>query len=348
MLRFRQTSRVIIPTMSKSPIVITGAAGFIGSVLTAKLNHLGYNNLILVDERLKESPEKQKNLKELKYAEYFDSDQFLRAVQNKSLPENISAVFHQGACSATTEMDEAYLKQNNTDYTRILAEWCVEQNIYFSYASSAATYGDGEHGYDDSDSLAGSLKPLNPYGWSKLKFDQWCIEKKFNSKITGFRYFNVYGPNEYHKGSMRSVMHKGFEQIRDTGKIKLFKSYRAEYPDGGQKRDFIYIKDVIDALIWFWEHPEHKGIYNLGTGSAQTWNDLAESIFAALGKPVRIEYIEMPDNLKNQYQYFTEADMKKFKATGCPSEFRDLMAGGQDYIQNYLLKETPHLSGRNY
>ncbi|MCA9396335.1 MAG: ADP-glyceromanno-heptose 6-epimerase [Candidatus Omnitrophica bacterium] len=334
--------------MSKSPIVITGAAGFIGSVLTAKLNHLGYDNLILVDERLKESPEKQNNLKELKYAEYFESDQFLRAVQNKSLPENISAVFHQGACSATTEMDEAYLKQNNTDYTRILAEWCVEQDIYFSYASSAATYGDGEHGYDDSDALADSLKPLNPYGWSKLKFDQWCIGKKFNDKITGFRYFNVYGPNEYHKGSMRSVMHKGFEQIRDTGKIKLFKSYRAEYPDGGQKRDFIYIKDVVDALIWFWKHPEHKGIYNLGTGSAQTWNDLAESIFAALGKPVQIEYIEMPDNLKNQYQYLTEADMKKFKATGCPSEFRNLMSGGQDYIQNYLLKENPHLSGRNY
>lgn len=334
--------------MFNSSIVVTGAAGFIGSVLVAKLNQLGHENLILVDEKIEDFPEKKLNLAGLKYSEYMDSELFLRSIQKDEIKNNISAIFHQGACSSTTEMDQVYLQHNNTDYTRILAEWCVQHHIYFSYASSAATYGDGERGYSDDDTLTPSLKPLNPYGWSKLKFDEWCIQNHFHQKIVGFRYFNVYGPNEYHKGSMRSVMHKGFEQIREAGKIKLFKSYRPEYPDGGQKRDFIYIKDVVDTLLWFWIHPEHKGIYNLGTGTAQTWNELAESIFAALKKPVRIEYVEMPGNLKNQYQYFTEADMKKLSATGCPTHFRNLMSGGQDYIQNYLLQKNTHVTAKNY
>ncbi len=323
-------------------IVITGGAGFIGSVLAWKLNSLGHKNLFLVDQHARNSP-KWSNIKKRGFEVYLESDEFLRRLEKKEFNGRIEAVFHMGACSNTTEMNRAYLKENNSGYSERIANWCVENKVYLSYASSAATYGNGELGFSDADTLTPRLKPLNPYGQSKLDFDIGVLNKGYEKLITGFRFFNVYGPNEAHKGEMRSLAHKGFGQVMEKGVLRLFKSYRPEYPDGGQKRDFIYIKDVVDAMLWFYSNPQHKGIYNLGTGKAQSWNELAEALFKACGKLTNIEYIEMPDSIKNQYQYFTEADMTKFKGTGCPVKFKYLDKGVRDYVQNYLLKEDPYL-----
>lgn len=323
-------------------IVVTGGAGFIGSVLARRLNALGHRDLLIVDQGAKGTL-REKNLSKIQHRTYCDSNSFISRLEGGVFDGQIDAIFHQGACSSTTEMDRAFLAENNTTYTRRLAEWCVARGIYFSYASSAATYGAGELGYSDADELTPRLKPLNPYGQSKLDFDNWAIQTGFHQKITGFRYFNVYGPNEYHKADMRSVVHKGFEQIRDTGGIRLFKSYKPEYPDGGQMRDFIYVKDVIEAVLWFWKNPSKKGILNLGTGHAQSWNDLADGLFAAMGKPRQIQYIEMPENLRGQYQYFTEADMGKLRAAGCPVTFRDLASGIDDYVKNHLNQHDPIL-----
>ncbi len=316
-------------------IIITGGAGFIGSVLAEELNARGIDDLLIVDQDMKNTA-KEANLASLKFNDYLESDDFLKKIESNRF-KNIEAIFHQGACSSTTETNLDYLKTNNTEYTERLALWAVRNNAYFSYASSAATYGNGECGYDDADELSPKLKPLNPYGDSKLAFDLKAIESGLIKEIIGFRYFNVYGPKEYHKEGMRSVVHKGFEQIRDTGQIKLFKSYKKEYSDGGQKRDFVYIKDVCHALLWFYENQKHKGIFNIGTGKAASWNDLANGLFAAMQKPTNIEYIEMPDSIKNQYQYFTEAKMDKLRATGCPTKFRPIHDGIKDYVVNHLL-----------
>jgi len=323
-------------------IIVTGGAGFIGSAIAAELNRQGSTDILIVDQKVKSSS-KEKNLKKLSYRQYLEADTFLEQLENRGFDGKIEAIFHQGACSSTTETNQAFLKENNTAYTQRLAEWAVDHNVYFSYASSAATYGAGELGYSDDDGLTPRLKPLNPYGISKLNFDRWAVETGFQKKITGFRYFNVYGPNEYHKENMRSMVHKGFEQIRDTGALCLFKSYKAEYPDGGQKRDFVYIKDVVKTVLWFYQHPQIKGIYNIGSGKAQTWNDLAQSLFGAMNRPVQIQYIDMPESIKNQYQYFTEADLTKLRSAGCPVTFFDLRQGVQDYVQHYLVTESPYL-----
>lgn len=323
-------------------IAITGAAGFIGSVLAGKLNHLGHQDLLLVDQGAKHSP-KWENVHRKKFEIYLESDEFLDRLTSGKLNGKISALFHLGACSDTTEKDIDFLRRNNSDYTRRLAEWCVDQAVYFQYASSAATYGNGELGFSDENERTPKLRPLNPYGQSKLDFDIWAIQNKMDRRITGFRYFNVYGPNEYHKGHMRSLVQKGFEQVMKEGVLRLFRSYKPQYPDGGQKRDFIYVKDAVDAMIWFYQNPKVKGIYNLGTGRAQSWNELARAIFKACGKKENIEYIDMPENIRNQYQYFTEADLTKLRRAGCPTVFHPVEHGVADYIKNYLLKPDPYL-----
>lgn len=323
-------------------IVITGAAGFIGSVLAWKMNLLGKKDLLLVDQKAKNSP-KWENIKRRQFDIYLESDEFIERLEKKEFDGKVSAVFHLGACSDTTEMDKAFLRRNNSGYSERLAEWCVAHGVYLQYASSAATYGDGALGFSDDDKLTPRLKPLNPYGQSKLDFDVWALNRRYETKITGFRYFNVYGPNEYHKGHMRSLVHKGFEQVMKEGTLRLFKSYKPEYPDGGQKRDFIYVKDAVDAMIWFYQNPKVKGIFNLGSGRAQSWNELAAALFAACGMKVNIEYIEMPENLRGQYQYFTEADMKKLREAGCAMPFKDVEKGVKDYVQNHLLHKDPYL-----
>jgi len=321
-------------------IVITGGAGFIGSVLAWKLNRLGKNDLLLVDQLAKNSF-KWENVKKRSYKLYLESEDFLRQLEKNERKNEISAIFHLGACSDTTEMNVGFLRKNNTEYSQRLAHWAIKENVYFSYASSAATYGNGKLGFSDADKLTPKLKPLNPYGQSKLDFDIWVLKQGYQNKIVGFRYFNVYGPNEYHKGSMRSLVQKGFEQVSREGKLKLFKSYKKEYPDGGQKRDFIYVKDVVDTMIWFYKHPNTHGIFNLGTGKAQSWNELAAALFKACGKKTNIQYVDMPENLKHQYQYFTEADLTKLKKTGCPTTFRNLAKGVKDYVQNHLQQKDP-------
>lgn len=323
-------------------IVVTGGAGFIGSALVWKFNTLGEKNILVVDQDAQNSP-KWANLKKRSFDRYLESGEFIERIECGEFEDKLRAVFHMGACSDTTQTNRDFLRENNTRYTQRIIEWCVAQKVYLAYASSAATYGAGEQGFSDDDAKTPLLKPLNPYGQSKLDVDQWVLERGYQKLITGFRFFNVYGPNEYHKGHMRSVVHKGFEQVHDTGKLRLFKSYRKEYPDGGQKRDFLYVKDAVDAMIWFYQSPRWKGIYNLGRGQAQTWNELAHALFAAMQKPLNIEYFDMPDPLKNQYQYFTEANLKKLKASGCPSEFKDLSSGVANYVQNYLSKLDPFL-----
>src|SRR3990167_9280044 len=288
-------------------IVVTGGAGFIASVLIARLHELGEKDILAVDQKAKGSP-KWDNLRKHQFTEYLESDDFLARLEKKEFNGKITAIFHMGACSDTTETNREFLRKNNSSYSERIANWAVQNKVYLGYASSAATYGDGSLGFSDDDALTPRLKPLNPYGQSKLDFDIWVLKNQYDKLITGFRFFNVYGPNEAHKEEMRSLVHKGFGQIMEKGSLRLFKSYKPEYPDGGQKRDFVYIKDVVDAMLWFYGNPKHRGIYNLGSGKAQSWNDLADALFKACGKPKKIEYIEMPESIKNQYQYFTEAD----------------------------------------
>lgn len=323
-------------------IVVTGGAGFIGSVFVWKLNEAGIRDILLVDQKAKNSP-KWKNVEKRRFSDYLESDEFLTQLESGDFAGKISDIIHMGACSSTTEMNREYLRENNSFYSERLAAWCLENNAYFQYASSAATYGDGAFGFSDDDKQSYRLEPLNPYGESKLDFDLWLINNKLQNEVTGFRFFNVYGPNEYHKEHMRSVVHKGFEQVQKDGKLKLFKSYKPEYADGGQKRDFIYVKDVVNTMFWFLQNPGKKGIFNLGRGETETWNDLARALFKACDKKEVIEYIEMPENLREQYQYFTEADLTKLKETGAPLHFRNLEAGVADYVGSHLSKKDPYL-----
>jgi ADP-L-glycero-D-manno-heptose 6-epimerase len=323
-------------------IIVTGGAGFIGSVLVWKLNSLGIKDILLVDYQAEGDP-KWKNLESLQYSDYLESDIFLEKVRADAIREDVEAVFHMGACSDTTEADENYLNENNVEYSKTLCEWSLKKNASFLYASSAATYGAGELGYSDKDELTSHLKPLNLYGESKRLFDLWVLDNNLQTRVAGFKFFNVFGPNEYHKGHMRSLVHKGYEQIKRDGKIRLFKSYRPEYKDGEQVRDFVYVKDVVETLVWFWKHPECNGIYNLGSGIIHSWNDLANAIFAALGLPSNIEYIEMPEKLKNQYQYHTLADLTKLKNAGYSASPAPFEESVEDYIINYLEKESPHI-----
>ena len=318
-------------------IVVTGGAGFIGSAIVWKLNKLGQDKIIIVDELGKD--EKWKNLNGLKYSDFYHKDDFMGLILQRGLPFKATSIIHMGACSSTTEKDADYLMDNNFHYSQELAKYCLENGIRFIYASSAATYGDGSNGYNDDENSLGVLRPLNMYGYSKQLFDSWIKRNSLADKVVGLKYFNVYGPNEYHKGEMRSVVHKAFEQVRDTGKVQLFKSYKPEIKDGEQKRDFIYVKDAVDMTLYFLDHPDKNGIFNIGTGHAQTWTELVKALFDAVGKPVNIEFIDMPEEIREKYQYFTEANLNKIKNAGYDKTILNVREGVTDYVKNYLLKE---------
>lgn len=313
-------------------IVVTGGAGFIGSAFISKLNAQGVRDIIVVDEM--GSSLRWKNLLGKSFVEYVHKNYFLEQVRSAALPKAITAIIHLGACSSTTETDVEFLMENNYRYSIALAEYAAARDIHFIYASSAATYGDGAQGYSDESELI-SLRPLNAYGYSKYLFDLHMLRMGF-PKSVGLKFFNVFGPNEYHKADMRSMVVKAHQQIKANGSVKLFKSARSDYKDGEQKRDFIYVKDCSDVLWWLLQNPAVTGIYNLGSGKARTWNDLVRSVFSALKLAPSIQYIDMPDEVKNQYQYFTEATMQKLKATGCPLPKHSLEDSIEDYVRNFL------------
>ncbi|MFH1879116.1 MAG: ADP-glyceromanno-heptose 6-epimerase [Candidatus Omnitrophota bacterium] len=317
-------------------IILTGGAGFIGSCFLSKLNAEGIDDIVVVDHL--DNSDKWKNLLGKRFRDYLQKDDFLRYVTEHKFPKP-DHVVHIGACSSTTLQDADYYVKNNYNYSKLLAEWTLNRNIPFLYASSAATYGDGTCGYSDSDENTFRLSPLNMYGYSKHLFDLWVLNNRLQDKVTGIKFFNVFGPNEYHKGDMRSVICKAFAGVRAEGIMRLYRSYNDEYPDGGQKRDFVYIKDVVDVLFYFFSNPAKSGIFNLGTGKARTWNDAAYALFDALEREPVIEYVEMPETLRARYQYFTEADLSKLKGSGCPVKFRSLEESVKDYV-SYLKDES--------
>lgn len=321
--------------------IVTGGAGFIGSAFVWKLNQMGIADIVVVDEL--GTSESWKNLVSLRYADYLHKDTFLDLVLHDELPFEVDSVTHMGACSSTTETDADYLMENNYRYSVTLAAWCLEHGVRFVNASSAATYGDGSRGFSDDEARLGELRPLNMYGYSKQLFDLWAQREGVLGSLASLKFFNVFGPNEYHKGDMMSVICKAHTQIGQTGKLKLFKSYHPDYPDGGQMRDFVYVKDCVDVMWWLLTHPEVGGVFNVGTGQARTWNDLARSVFAAMGLPEAIEYIDMPEHLRGKYQYFTQAEMTKLAATGCPVQFTSLEDAAKDYVQGYLAREERYL-----
>jgi len=323
-------------------IIVTGGAGFIGSALIAALNKRKISDILVVDQL--GADQKWKNLRNLSFTDYVEKDDFLEMVIENKLDSPIEAVFHLGASSDTTETNASYLIKNNYEYSKLLALWATESNIRFIYASSAATYGDGSAGFNDDEGQIENLSPLNMYGYSKQLFDLWARKAGLLKKVVGLKYFNVFGPNEYHKGDMRSFCLKAFEQIEAAGKVRLFKSYRSEYSDGEQVRDFIYIEDVVDMTLFFLDNPQLSGLFNIGTGEARTWNDLVIAVFVAMGGKPNIEYIDMPTSIRDQYQYYTCADITKLRKVGYEKQTTPLEDAIKDYIQNYLQKDM-YLSG---
>ena len=310
-------------------IILTGGAGFIGSCFLRKLNEEGIDDIIVVDHL--DDSGKWRNLLGKRFRDYIQKDTFLGMVEERKLAKP-KAIVHMGACSSTTLTDADYFIRNNYEYSKKLAEWALALKIPFLYASSAATYGDGSFGYSDRDDNTRRLCPLNVYGYSKHLFDLWILNNGLADKMTGLKFFNVFGPNEYHKQEMMSVICKAFPQVRDKGRIRLFRSYREDYADGEQKRDFIYVKDAVDVMYYFFRNPGKTGIFNLGTGEARSWNDIARAMFDALDKKPAIEYIEMPEILREKYQYFTQADMTGMREAGLDFKFRPLEGSVKDYI----------------
>ncbi|MBX2901787.1 MAG: ADP-glyceromanno-heptose 6-epimerase [Cyclobacteriaceae bacterium] len=311
-------------------IVVTGAAGFIGSYLIKRLNADNYNAIIAVDKF--DNVEKNKNLVGLKIRERVDREVFAAWLDKNH--ETVEFIFHIGARTDTAEFDMKLLHALNTHYTQEIWKRCCAYQLPLVYASSAATYGLGELGYEDDEAKIPLLKPLNPYGLSKQEFDVWALQQKEKPFFwAGLKFFNVYGPNEYHKGRMASVIWHAYNQIQKTGKMKLFKSHHADYKDGEQMRDFVYVKDVAEVCLFLMHHRKNSGIYNLGSGKARTFNDLAKAVFAALGKPVQLEYIDTPADIRDKYQYFTEANMEKLKGNGFGRGFYSLEDGVKEYVE---------------
>ena len=315
--------------------IVTGGSGLIGSAVVWELNRNGIDDILIVDHL--GTSDKWKNLAPLRYDDYMEKDDFLEKLDHNYLSgQKIDGVFHLGACSATTERDATYLVENNFRYTAKLAEFCIENYIKMIYASSCATYGDGSCGYSDDESGIEKLRPMNMYGYSKQMFDLYAKRRGWLEQLVGCKFSNVYGPNERHKADMRSVVLRCFEQITACGKMQLFKSYRPEYADGEQLRDFLYVKDAV-KMIWFLFNRQASGLFNIGSGKAESWNKLAGAAFAALNKPVNIEYIEMPEHLRDRYQYYTCAEMEKLRNLGYSEETTSLEDAVHDYITNYLI-----------
>ena len=314
--------------------IVTGASGLIGSAAVWALNKAGEHDILAVDHL--GTSEKWKNLRALRFTDYMERDTFMEYLLQGDILDGVQGIIHMGACSSTTETDATYLVHNNFEYTKTLAELAAAKGIRFIYASSAATYGDGEQGYKDDESQIEKLRPLNMYGYSKQMFDLWAKKNGLLKEITGVKFTNVYGPNELHKGGMRSMVCRSFEQIRDNGCVNLFKSYHPDYADGEQKRDFLYVKDAVDMVLFLLERKNLTGLYNIGSGKAETWNQLASAAYAAMGREVKINYIEMPEHLKGKYQYYTCADMAKMRAAGYTKKPTSLEDAIKDDIQVYL------------
>ncbi len=315
-------------------IAVTGAAGFIGSNIVHELNRRGRDDIVVVD--LAPDGAASANLAPLRFASYLTKEAFRDWFSDPENARGVETLYHMGACSSTTETDWDFLAENNLGYTRDLCRLALDAGVRFINASSAATYGDGSRGYRDDHAGLRDLQPLNLYGKSKHDFDLWALDEGLLEDIVCLKYFNVYGPNEWHKQDMRSMVCKGYEQIRDTGRVRLFKSDRPEFPDGGQQRDFVYVKDAVDMTLWFADHPEVGGIFNVGTGEANTWNRLITAIFSALGREPVIEYIPMPDHLKGKYQYHTQAEMAKLRRAGYTRPVTVLEDAVADYVRNHL------------
>jgi ADP-L-glycero-D-manno-heptose 6-epimerase len=323
-------------------IIVTGGAGFIGSAVVWRLNQLGMDDILIVDHL--GSGQKWKNLDPLRFRDYLEKDEFLglighdsRSILSGNGKNGIDAVIHLGACSSTTEQDASYLVKNNFEYTKQLALFADQNGIRFIYASSAATYGDGANGFSDEVGKLNELRPLNMYGYSKQLFDVWAKGNGLLERIVGLKYFNVFGPNEYHKGEMRSLVLKAYEQILSTGKIRLLKSHRDDYADGEQKRDFLYVKDAVEMTLHFLDYRNVNGLFNIGGGEANTWNRLAAAIFNALGRPERIEYIDMPETIREKYQYYTCADITNLRRAGYGKPLTRLEDAVKDYVLGYLV-----------
>jgi ADP-L-glycero-D-manno-heptose 6-epimerase len=317
-------------------IIVTGAAGFIGSCLIQKLNELKFRYIIAVDDF--SSEEKNLNLEGKSIMTRVDRKDLFTWLEKNN--REVEFFFHIGARTDTTEFDTKIFDELNVDYSKKVWESCVAYQIPLVYASSAATYGLGEIGYEDNEATISSLKPLNPYGDSKNNFDIWALQQdKKPFFFAGLKFFNVYGPNEYHKGRMASVIWHAYQQIQSNGSLKLFKSHRDDYQDGEQMRDFIYVKDLIDVCVFLMEHRKNSGIYNLGTGKARSFNDLGKATFMALGLEPKINYIDTPVDIRDKYQYYTEATMAKLRSIGYEKEFTSLEEGVKDYVQNYLVKQ---------
>ena len=324
--------------LSKGKILVTGGAGFVGSALIHALNERGADEIYVTDRLGRE--EKWRNLRPLRFSDYIDADELrARLTANENELGEVTTVFHLGACSSTTETDVTWLTENNFEYTKFLAHWALRNAARFIYASSAATYGDGSRGMDDKSPELHRLRPLNPYGYSKQMFDLYAQRTGILPRIVGLKYFNIFGPNENHKGEMRSVVHKAFEQVSTSGKVDLFKSEHPDYRDGEQKRDFLYIRDAVAMTLHLSSTETAGGLYNIGSNVASTWIELVTPIFKALDKPVRIEFVETPPSIRSRYQYFTRADISKLRSTGYPQPPTSLETAVTETVRDYLIPD---------